>query len=569
MKVARLVADLMERAEVGRVFCVPGESYLPLLHELGSRPSLRVVTNRHESGSAFMAEGYAKASGRAGVCMGSRAPGAFNLAIGLHTAMQDATPLVALMGQVGTAARHRDAFQEGELAAAFGHVVKWAAEVNRPDRAPEYVARALAVAVSGRPGPTAVVLPEDVLGAEAEQAHLPVPVAVAAPEPAPWAVQLTLQWLSQAERPVAVAGRGVARSGGTAMLAVLAERLALPVCTAWRRLDAFPNHHACYAGSLGLANPPDLVELLREADLVLAVGTQWNEVTSLGFSVPRARFVHVDVSAERLAETASRLPARELLPVCADAGRFLAALHESLEARSPGGAGDGQAEPMARAVARRQAWVAECHRRYLERSQPQARREDGFVHPEGAMAVLARVLPEHAAIVSDAGNFSSWYLRYLRFRLEGTHFAPVSGAMGYGLPAAIGVALADRDGGRWGADGRPVVVMAGDGGFLMTVGELATAVREQVPVVALVFANSLYGTIVAHQKRHGADARLFALNALNNPDFAALARSFGAHGEVVTATEQFEEAFRRALAVRGPAVLELRINPDRLSAWSS
>ena len=570
MKAARLVADVIEQAGVRRVFCVPGESYLALLNELGARPSVRVVTNRHESGAAFMAEGYAKASGGVGVCMGSRAPGALNLSIGLHAAMQDATPVVAFIGQVATAVRGRDAFQEVELARLYSHVVKWSAEVGRADRAAEYVARAFSVAVSGRPGPVAVVLPEDVISADVEPAAAAKPVFPEPPEPAPEAVRRALDWILAAERPVVMAGRGVVRAGAVDALVELAETLALPVYTAWRRQDAFPNHHGCYAGGVGLANHPEVVRALREADLVLGIGTQWNEVTSLGFQVPRGRLVHVDVDPELLATAASRLPAREVLPIVADAGRFLKALKEALPAQRqavPGG--DSRGGPAGIQPDSRRGWVARCHARYWELSEARPRTDDGFVHPEGVMASLSRLLPPEAAIVSDAGNFASWYLRFFRFRLPGTHFAPVSGSMGYGLPAAIGVALADRDSGRWGPGGRPVVLMAGDGGFLMTACELATAVRERVRVVALVFVNGLYGTIVAHQRRQTDDPRLLALNTLHNPDFAALARSFGAYGEVVTDNGAFEEAFRRALQAQGPAVLELRIHPDRLHALHS
>ncbi|MEW6047425.1 MAG: thiamine pyrophosphate-binding protein [Bacillota bacterium] len=562
MKAARVVADLIERAGVRHVFGVPGESYLGLLDELAGRTAVRIVTARHESGAGFMAEGYAKATGRVGVCMASRGPGALNCAIALHQAMQDATPVVALIGQVGTDRRQRGAFQEIDVARVFGPMVKWAVEVDRADRAGELVARALSVAEAGRPGPAVVALPEDVADGELpEEAALPVSPVPAPPAPHPELVKQVIDWVAAAERPVVVAGRGVLRMGAAALLVELAESFALPVFSAWRRMDVFPNDHPHYAGTIGVANDPSVVQPLLDADLVMAVGTQWNEVTSLRYRTPRGRLVHVDADPQVLVEVPGRLPVRESLPVLADAGLFLQALLEE----SPRRAGQASGERLEQ----RQQFVRACRARYEACSTPRPCSERGFVHPEGVMAVLNEVLPAQAAIVSDAGNFATWYHRYYRFRIPCTHFAPVSGSMGYGLPAAIGVALGDRATGRWGAGGRPVVVMAGDGGFLMTASELATAVRLQLPVVILVFANGLYGTIYAHQLRRTDDPARLSLNRLANPDFAALARSFGACGETVNSNEQFEAAFRRALAAGRPALLELRVNPERLHALSA
>lgn len=553
VKVARLIADLLQQAGVRHFFCVPGESYLALLDELAGRPGVQVVTARHESGAGFMADGYAKATGGIGVAMASRGPGALNLAIALHQAAQDATPLVAFIGQVGTGRRGRGAFQEIDVPQVFAPMVKWAVEVGRPERAGELVARALAVARAGRPGPVVVSLPEDVLEAEVDQPPAAVP-EVAPPAPRPEQVEQALAWLAEARRPVAVAGRGVLQSGASGLLAAFAEAFGLPVYSAWRRMDVLPNDHPCYAGTITIANDPELVAPLLEADLVLGIGTQWNEVTSLGYRAPTGRLVHVDVDPVALAEVPGRLPVRESLAIEADAGLFLQAM---LQQGRPG-----------EEAQQRRPFVEACRARYEAYSTPQARVEPGYVHPEGVVVSLARRLPAEAAIVSDAGNFATWYQRYYRFRRPGTHFAPVSGSMGYGLPAAIGVALADRAGDRWGPAGRPVVVMAGDGGFLMTASELATAVRLRLPVVVLVFNNGLYGTIYAHQRRRTGDPERLAVNRLVNPDFAALARSFGAYGEQVADGAAFEPALGRALQAGGPAVLELLVNPQRLHALS-
>lgn len=551
MKVARQIAELLERAGVRHVFCVPGESYLALLDELAARGGVQVVTARHESGAGFMAEAYARASGGAGVAMASRAPGALNVAIALHEAAQAGTALVALVGQVPTDRRGRGAFQEADVAAALAPVAKWTAEVGRPDRAAEAVARALAVARAGRPGPAVVALPEDVL--EGESPH-PAPALPEIPAPAPGLEQVrrALEWLQASRRPVAVAGRGVLRAGASRALAEFAEATHLPVFAAWRCMDAFPNDHPCYAGSPGIANDPALVAPLMEADLVLGLGTGWDEVTSLGYRAPTGKVVMVDADPDLLARVPAHLPAREWLVVQADVGLFLQ------QARRLAG-------PELGAAARRD-WVRACRARFEAFSTPRPDREGRGVDPEGVVAALRQVLPPEAAIVSDAGHFASWYHRYYPFRRPGTHFAPVSGSMGYALPAAIGVALADRTGGARGPGVRPVVALAGDGGFLMTAAELATAVRLAVPVVAVVFDNALYGTIYAHHRRRSDDPRRLAVSELASPDFAALARSFGAYGEAVTETAAFEGALARALAAGGPAVLHLHLGRERLHA---
>ncbi|WP_324669289.1 thiamine pyrophosphate-binding protein [Geochorda subterranea] len=549
MRVAAIVADLLERAGVRHVFGVPGESYLPLLDEVAARPGLRFVTTRHESGAGFMADGYAKASGGIGVAMVSRGPGLLNLAIALHQAHQDASPVVAIAGQVGTPKRGRHAFQELAMARSLGPVVKWAVEVTRPERAAEAVAQALVVARLGRPGPVLVALPEDVLEADGGET-VPALPAADPPVPHPERLEQALDWIERAERPVVVAGRGVLMAGASQALARFAEAFALPVYSAWRRMDVLPNDHPCYAGTLAFANDPEVVRPLEQADVVVGIGTQWNEVTSLGYRVPRERLVTVDVDPVSMAQAATRLPARECLALVADAGLFLRAAL----ARGP-----------RREVSGRHALVQACHARYERFSRP-PESTGGPLTPTAVVAALRRLLPSEAAIVSDAGNFATWYQRYYRFRQPGTHFAPVSGAMGYGLPAAIGVALADGATGRWGPEGRPVVALAGDGGFLMTASELATAVRLALPVRALVFDNALYGTVYAHHRRRTDEPARLSVHGLLNPDFAALARAFGAYAETVERVDAVEPALRRALAAEGPAVLHVRVDPARLHA---
>lgn len=551
----RIVVECIRRAGTTHAFCVPGESYLPIMDAFLEAPELTLVSCRHEGGAGFAAEAYAKATGRPGVCLATRGPGAFNLAIGLHTAMQDSTPVVAFIGQVETARRGREAFQEVEHAEVFRSVVKWSVEVNRTDRLPELVSKAFRVAASGRPGPVVVALPSDVLFGTAVPRYPSGRWYPARPRPAAEAVQQALDWLVRAERPAILAGGGVLASKATAELVQVAEELGIPVWTGWRRFDAFPNDHGHYVGGMSLGVRPELLRPLKEADVVLAIGTRLGDITTQSYSVPTGRIIHVDLSPDVLGEAATALPAEAWLPVASDARAFAGALAEAARA-----AGFRRQPEHARRMER----VAVLRAQFEEVSTPKERRGHALVHPEGVIADLARLLPAEAAIVTDAGNFSGWYSRYYRFRQPGTHFGPTSGAMGYAVPGALGVALAGPP--------RPVVAMAGDGGFLMTAAELETAVRHQAGFVALVFNNGLYGTIRAHQEKNFPGR--YPGTALGNPDFAALARSFGAWGAVIETNDAFAGAMKEALAVSQgqaggpprPAVIELRTDPALLSA---
>ena len=545
----------IRQAGTTHTFCVPGESFLPVIDAYTDAPDLALVACRHEGGAAFAAEAYAKATGRPGVCMATRGPGSFNLAIGLHTAMQDSTPVVALLGQVQTEQRGREAFQEVELADVFRSVVKWSVEVSRTDRLTEVVSKAFRVAAAGRPGPVVVSLPEDVLFAACESEG-PVPRCEAAgPEPPGTAVEQALGWLVAARSPALLVGGGVLAGRATPAAVSLAEELGLPVWSGWRRNDAFPNDHPHYVGGISLATRPELMRPLTEADVVLALGTRLGEITTQGYTLPSDRVIHVDLDPQVLAGAPPALPAREWLSIASDAG----ALARALVAAAAASGYRRRAEQAARLQ-----WVGRLRAEYVRLSTPQSRSGYNPVHPEGIIADLLELLPPESALVTDAGNFSGWYARYYRFRRPGTHFGPTSGAMGYAVPGALGVALAGPS--------RPVVALAGDGGFLMTAAELETAVRHRVGFVALVFNNGLYGTIRAHQEQRFPGRYL--ATGLGNPDFVALARSFGAWGAVVETNASFAPALTEALDVsRGstggpprPAVIELRMDPALLRA---
>ncbi len=532
------VVEALCRAGVTRAFGVPGESFLGVLDALYDAP-IEFVATRHEGGAAFAALAFAKLSGQVGVCLGTRAVGASNLAIGLHTARHDSIPVLALAGQVPRAFRGREAFQELDLAAVFGQYCKWAAEIDDARRVPELVERALRVARSGRPGPVFLALPEDVLRETAEmsfgEAAPPAP-----PQPDPTSLEEMLAELLAAERPAILAGGGILASPGAyGLLVRFAEAAEVPVFTAWRRHDSFPNDHRLYLGSAGLGQPPVVWERLRACDVLLALGTRFQQPATQGYAVPTlgTRVLQVDVEPATAGGIAL---SRSLV---ADAAAALRALL----ARLP--------EPVPGLPARRERNAAD-RAAYLAATTPQrAAVRPGAVDQTAVVEGLSEVLPPEAIIASDAGNFYGWLARYYRFRRPFTYLGPTSGAMGYGLPAAIGAKLARPE--------VPVVCLAGDGGYLMTLQELETAVRCRAPVVSIVLDNRLYGTIRLQQERHH-PGRIVGTE-LTTPDLAVVAEAFGGRGFRVSEEAQFVPALREALAADVPTVIHVLVDPDRIA----
>lgn len=536
----QLVVRVLEEEGVRHVFCVPGESYLGVLDGLFEHPSIQLISNRHEGGAAFMAEAYAKASGSVGVCMATRGVGTSNLAIGLHTARQDSTPLVALVGQVERPFRGREAFQEVDLVAAFRPICKDTLEIDRAERIPELLHRAFYTARSGRPGPVLVALPHDMLEDMVERTangatHGPNPVH--RPVPASAAVQAALDMLTIAKRPVILAGGGIALSQSTAALVTFAERWEIPVTTAFRRFDTFPNTHRNYAGWLGFGPAPHVLTALRESDLVLVLGSRLSQVTTQDYTLlpDGATVVQVDIDPDSIGKVYP--PA---LGIPGDVGAFLDMANDL---------------PISASAAQRRPWVEELHAAYTAFSTPPNDRREDMVDLDGFMVDVRRLLPADAIVTSDAGNFFGWVLRYLPFTRPTSYLGPTSGAMGYGMPAAIGAKLAHPE--------APVVSFSGDGGFMMTIQELETAVRYNIPFVAVVVNNNLYGTIRAHQERHF-PGRVVG-TPLGNPNYSQLAESFGAYGVRVTRNRDFAEAFTTALQCGRPAVVEVLTDPEILS----
>jgi len=543
----QMVAAHLAANGIDAAFCVPGESFLALLDALYDGPT-RLITCRHEASAANAAVAYGKLTGRPGVCLVTRGPGATQASVGVHTAAQDSAPLLLLVGQVGRAVRGREAFQELDVPAVFAPVAKWAAEATDPARLPELLARAVRVATSGRPGPVVLALPEDVLSGGARAAD-PRPVRPAAPGVAPADLARLRELLGETRRPLVIAGGPGWTEAAAADLRRVAEASRLPVAVSFRSQDVLDNRSPSYVGDLGVSQNPALAERVRAADLVLAVGPRLGEITTAGYRllktpVPRQRLVHVHPGLAEL----TRLYQADLA-INAPVGRFLAAWRSV-----PPVKGDAWAAWTEAARANYQAWVRPWPAPGPDRLGPPEDRP-AAVDLGRALATMRECLPDDAIVASGAGNYSIWVHRFFQFRRHGTQLAPKSGAMGFGLPAALAAKVVHPE--------RPVVAVAGDGDFLMCGQELATAVQHQLNVVVLVVNNGRYGTIRMHQERTY-PGRVIGTD-LHNPDFRALAEAYGAAAETVTDTEAFPAAFERALAAGRPALLDLRTDPDAVA----
>jgi acetolactate synthase-1/2/3 large subunit len=542
----QVVVDHLRANGIDAAFCVPGESFLAILDALHDGPT-RLIACRHEAAAANMAVAYGKLTGRPGVCLVTRGPGATQASVGVHTAAQDSAPMLLLVGQVGRAVRGREAFQELDVPAVFGPMAKWAAEAGHPDRLPELLARAVEVAVSGRPGPVVLALPEDVLAATTRVADAR-PVRPVAPGVAPADLARLRELLGGARRPLVLAGGPGWSQAVAADLRTVAEASRLPVAVSFRSQDVLDNRSPSYAGDLGVSANPALAERVRAADLLVAVGPRLGAITTAGYRlleapVPRQRLVHVHPGLAEL----GRLYQPDLA-VNAAVGPFLAAWRSVPPVR-----GDAWA-----------AWTEAARDNYLAWVRPWP--GPGPTHAASApgpapvdlgqaMAALRERLPDDAVVASGAGNYTAWVHRFFQFRRHGTQLAPKSGAMGFGLPAALAAKVVHPR--------RPVVAVAGDGDFLMTAQELATAVQHRLDVVVLVVNNGMYGTIRMHQERTY-PGRVTGTD-LENPDFAALARAYGAAGEAVTEAEAFPAALERALGAGRPALLDLHVDPESIA----
>jgi acetolactate synthase-1/2/3 large subunit len=529
----RILVDNLIAQGCDRIFQVPGESFLAVLDALHDTPQIDVVTCRQEGGAAFMACADGTLTGAPGVCFVTRGPGATNASIGVHVAMQDSQPMILFIGDVDRGMRDREGFQEIDLPAMFAPLCKWATRIEDARRIPEYIARAFNVATSGRPGPVVVALPEDMLCDVVDALDRPkVSRHPAALDPADF--EALLEQLATARRPLAIIGGAGWNKPTAAAFDCFAQNWGIPVAGAFRRQDAITNQSPVWAGNLGYGPNPALVARIKAADLVLVIGARLGEATTDGYTLvtpdhPGQILIHIHPDPSELnrvfrADTA----------ICTQVFSF--------------------ADMLARAEA--PAWPrsdgAEAHAEWLDWSTPKAR--DGIALDLGpCVAVMReRLYPEHTIIANGAGNFSGWWHRYWHYGPPGTQLAPTAGAMGYGVPAAVAGALRCPD--------KTVVAVAGDGDFLMNGQELATAIQHGANMLVIIVDNAGYGTIRMHQEREY-PARLSG-TSLHNPDFALLAKAYGAWSETVETTEQFAPALDRALSQQGVRLIHLKTDME-------
>ncbi len=532
----QLIVEALEANGAERVFCVPGESYLAVLDALHDS-SIETVVCRQEGGAAMMADCHGRLTGRPGICFVTRGPGATNASPGIHIAMQDSIPMILFIGQIAGRAKYREAFQEVDYHALFGGIAKWVAEIDDAARIPELLTRAFSVATSGRPGPVVIALPEDMLtslaDAPAAQPHTPV-------ETRPGEAELDRleALLNAAKRPFAILGGTRWSADAFGDMQRIAEKWALPVGVSFRRQMLFDHLHANYAGDVGIGVNPKLGQRIKDADLVLLVGGRFGEMPSSDYTLlkspyPDQKLVHVHADAGELGRVY-----RPTLAVNASPAAFAAAFARRAGPASPGWAGETQ----------------RAHADYLAWSTPPTN-GPGAVHMGPIMAYLEGALPKDAILTNGAGNYATWVHRFHRFRGYGTQAAPACGSMGYGTPAAVAAKALYPD--------RTVVAFAGDGCFMMNGQEFATAVQYGLAIVVIVVNNGIYGTIRMHQEREY-PGRVSG-TTLHNPDFAALARAYGGHGETVEKTADFAPAFERALSAGKPALIEIRLDPEAIT----
>jgi acetolactate synthase-1/2/3 large subunit len=533
---AQILVDQLRIHGVDTAFCVPGESYLAVLNSLHDREEIKLVVTRHEAGACNMAEAYGKLTSRPGICFVTRGPGATHASIGVHTAMQDSTPLILFIGQAKRDSLEKEAFQEIEYRKMFEPMAKWVVQIESAERIPEFIGRAFRIATSGRPGPVVVSLPEDMLEDEAVVADLERYVP-AQSWPAPSQLSQLAKMLQQAERPLIIAGGSTWDREATQSVTQFAKRSGLPITSAFRCQDLIDNRDPQYVGHVGLGIDAALAARVRNADLLVVLGDRLSEATSGGYTliespVPKQKLIHVHPDPHEIGRVFE--PA---LGIVSDMRNIAHAL-SGLEI-----------------VPRPQwkTWAAGAREEYLQTRQG--------THPDSAVDLCAvfktlrEMLPDDAIVTNGAGNYTGWLHRYFDYRTYRTQLAPANGAMGYGVPAAIAAKVVHPE--------RKVVAVSGDGCFMMSAHELATAMMYKLDPIFIVVNNSMFGTIRMHQEM-AYPGRVTA-TALHNPDFVAFAQSFGLHAERVTSTAQFGPALQTAMAAGKAALIELVTDAEIIS----
>ncbi len=533
----QLIVDQLVAQGVDHVFTVPGESFLAVLDALVD-VNINVTVCRQEGGAAMMADAHGKLTGRPGICMVTRGPGASNALAGIHISKQDSTPVIVFVGQIERGMREREAFQEMDYRAVFGQAAKWATEIDDPARIPEVVSRAFHIAMSGRPGPVVISLPEDMLVESTTVTDAPYASPI---DSAPASGQMAdlAHRLAGAKSPVAIVGGARWTPEAVAQFADFAQRYQMPVAASFRRQMLIDHEHPCYIGDVGLGINPELLKKVQQADLLLLVGGRMSEIPSQSYTlldipVPKQTLVHVHPDSSELGRVYVAALAINTSPTAF--ARELSSLPAPTQT----------------------PWTDDTqrlHDSYLAWSDASRVTVPGELQMSGVMAHLQTVLPDDAILCNGAGNYATWVHRFHRFRQYGTQLAPTSGSMGYGLPAAVGAKRVNPD--------KMVVCFAGDGCFMMHGQEFATAVQYKLPIIVLIVDNGMYGTIRMHQEKNY-PGRVSATH-LQNPDFAAYARAFGGHGERVEKTADFAAAFDRAVRSNQPAILHLITDPEAIT----
>ncbi|MER8438895.1 thiamine pyrophosphate-binding protein [Mesorhizobium sp. M1312] len=532
----QLIVDALDANGTDRIYCVPGESYLAVLDALHDS-TIRTIVCRQEGGAAMMADCHGRLTGKPGICFVTRGPGATNASAGIHIAMQDSVPVILFIGQVASHAKQREAFQEVDYVRFFGDIAKWVVEIDDASRIPEFVTRAFAVATSGRPGPVVISLPEDMLTSFAE-APAALPYTPVETRPGEAELDALEKLLNKAKRPFVILGGTRWDAEAVARMRTIAEAWSLPVGCSFRRQMLFDHLHPSYAGDVGIGLNPKLATAIKQADLMLLIGGRMGEMPSSDYTLlkspyPDQTLVHVHADAGELGRVY-----RPALAINASPSAFVEAFAGRKPAATP-------------------TWSDETpklHAAYLDWSTP-PESGPGAVQMGPIMNYLEKMLPDDAILTNGAGNYATWVHRFHRSRRFATQAAPTSGSMGYGTPAAVAAKelFPERD----------VIAFAGDGCFLMNGQEFATAVQYDLPIIVVVVNNGIYGTIRMHQEREY-PGRVVATD-LRNPDFAALARAYGGHGETVEKTADFAPAFERARASGKPSIVEIRLDPEAIT----
>jgi acetolactate synthase-1/2/3 large subunit len=538
---AQVLVDCLVINGTDRIYGVPGESYLAVLDALYGRNDIHYLNCRQEGGAAMAAEAYGKLTGRPGVCMVTRGPGATNASAGVHVAFQDSTPMILLVGQVGRSMLEREAFQEIDYRRMFGQMAKWVAQIDDPARIPEFINRAYAVATSGRPGPVVLALPEDMLRVSGAMPQLPPAAKTVVPAPAAQDMAALAEMLGASRKPLLLIGGGGWTSAASAHVKAFAEVNQIPVAASFRCQDYLDNVHALYVGHVGIGIDPNLARRIKSCDLLIVLGPRLGEMTTSGYSLlepPQTTMplVHIHAAAEELGRVYH--PTLAINAGATTAAAALAALG---------------------AVQRKidSHWLSSARADFEAFSGGQD--SPGSVQMRAIVKGLREALADDAIVTNGAGNYAIWLHRFFAYRHYRTELAPTCGSMGYGLPAAVAAAELYRD--------RQVICFAGDGCFMMTCQEFATAVQYGLKLVVILVNNGMYGTIRMHQERHY-PGRVSGTDLIN-PDFAAMARAMGGFGGIVTKTEEFADVFAKARDYPGPALVELRIDPEALTPDTS